>query len=224
MSIKAFAYIRVSGKGQLNGSGLDRQLETIQEYTKTQGYELSGIFREEGISGTVEDRPSLGELLEHMESEGVKVVIVERLDRLARDLLVQEVILNNIEKLGFSLISAMEGSDIMSTDPTRRLVRQILGAIAEFDRACIVEKLKVARVRKRKMNASGKCEGRKGYAELNADVVRKVLELRANGSTYAQTADMLNTLGYKTISDKAFTADVVQNIYRAYNNKGVQSE
>lgn len=221
----AYAYLRVSGLGQVHKDGFPRQIAAINNYAAKCDIVVEKYYTEEGVSGTLEERAALAEMLYDLEQSdkapsGVHTIIIERLDRLSRDLMVQEGIIKDLQHKGINLISALEGPDLLSNDPTRKFIRQVLGAVAEFDKSMLVEKLKVARVRKRKMNASGKCEGRKGYAETNAVVVRKVLELRANGSTYAQMADTLNMLGYKTVSGRAFTADVAQNIYRAYNNKG----
>jgi len=94
MDKKAFAYLRVSGKGQVDGDGFPRQLSAIDKYAEANGLKVRKVFREEGISGTkeLENRPALQELLAAIDSAEVKVVIIEKLDRLARDLMVQETI------------------------------------------------------------------------------------------------------------------------------------
>ena len=93
-------------------------------------------------------------------SSGVLTVIIEKLDRLARDLIVQETILGDMRKRGFELISVAE-PDLCSDDPSRKLMRQIMGAIAEYDRDMIVLKLHAARQRVR---AKGeRCEGGKPF-------------------------------------------------------------
>ena len=54
MESKVFAYLRVSGKGQLNGNGFDRQLENIESFCKRKGYSIEQIFREQ-VSGTKDE-------------------------------------------------------------------------------------------------------------------------------------------------------------------------
>ena len=92
---KAVSYLRVSGKGQADGDGPERQRLAIARFAKAAGYSLVEEYSDIGVSGTKElaDRPGLAALIDHLESNGVRVVIVERADRLARDLMVQEVIL-----------------------------------------------------------------------------------------------------------------------------------
>lgn len=127
----AYGYVRVSGKGQLDGDGFARQEAAIHSYAKTHGIKLVRIFREEGVSGTVEVRPALAEMLVSLEQNGhgIKLVIIEKLDRLARDLMVQEAIIHDFKKGGFSLMSVMEGADLLENDASRKLIRQVFGAI-----------------------------------------------------------------------------------------------
>lgn len=71
----------------MKGDGFTRQLLAIQEYAKAHDIRIAKIFREEGFSGTkdLEDRPALGEMLEALHGNGTKLVLIEKLDRLARD-------------------------------------------------------------------------------------------------------------------------------------------
>jgi hypothetical protein len=69
------------------------------------------------------------------------------------------------------------GDDLTdSTDPSRKMMRQIAGSFAEYEKARLVSKLKAARERKRV--GSGKCEGRKSWAEVNPELVREAKRLR----------------------------------------------
>jgi DNA invertase Pin-like site-specific DNA recombinase len=85
---KAFAYLRVSGKGQIQGDGSPRQLARLRVYAQAHDIRLAQVFREEGVCGTREsaDRPTWSALMTALHADGVKVVIIEELDRLARDL------------------------------------------------------------------------------------------------------------------------------------------
>jgi DNA invertase Pin-like site-specific DNA recombinase len=82
----AFAYLRVSGKGQLEGDGFTRQQEAIELYAKADDIEIVQTFEEEGISGKtdLENRPALTDLISSLNVAGTSLVLVERLDRLAR--------------------------------------------------------------------------------------------------------------------------------------------
>ena len=145
---KAHSYLRVSGKGQVEGDGFPRQLKAIRQYAESHDMKIVSVFREEGVSGTVEsaNRPAWAELMTALHSNGVRTIIIEKLDRLARDLMVQETIIADLNRHGFDLISVAE-PDLMATDPTRILMRQLMGAVAQYDKSQIVLKLRGARLR-----------------------------------------------------------------------------
>src|ERR1017187_9517336 len=129
---KAFAYLRVSGKGQVQGDGFPRQLAAIKAYAAANGIKIVRVFDEKGISGTneMEDRPAFVEMMTELHADGVKLVLVESLGRLARDLMIQESILHDMKRNGFVLVSAQE-PDLCSDDPSRKFMRQVMGAMAE---------------------------------------------------------------------------------------------
>jgi DNA invertase Pin-like site-specific DNA recombinase len=190
----AFAYLRVSGRGQLDGDGFPRQKAAIQAYANKNGLRIVRWFREEGVSGTkdLENRPALQALLIALHANGVKIVIIERLDRLARDLMVQETIVGDLRKHGFELTSVAE-PDLCSDDPSRKLVRQVFGAIAEYERAQIVLKLRGARIRMRERE--GRCEGRLPYGSKPGEdkVVARMLELKAQELNMARITELINS-------------------------------
>src|SRR5215813_10246480 len=136
-----------------------------------------------------------------LHSNGVQAVIVEKLDRLARDLMVQETIIADLRKHGFELVSVAE-PDLMAADPTRILVRQMMGAVAQYEKSQIVLKLRGARLRKRAKE--GRCEGRKpfGFFEGEAEVLRRMKALRADGLGFDRVAAKLNEEGVPTRTGK----------------------
>jgi len=89
--------------------------------------------------------------------------------------MVQENLLHDLKKYGVSVLSATDG-DLLKDDPTRKLVRQVLGAIAEYDKTMLVLKLKASRDRTR--TKTGKCEGRKSYHESNPELIAEIKRLR----------------------------------------------
>jgi len=197
MRKKGFTYLRVSGKGQINGGGFPRQRETVQKYAKRNQIEIVTEFRDEGVSGTKDafDRDGLTDLLVAIKSNGVRTVLVERADRLARDLMVSEILLDEFRKLEVTVIEAESGLDLTvhNQDPTRVLMRQMLAAISQWEKSCIVQKLRASRVRIRK--TKGKCEGRKPFGESKEEsaVVQRIKLLRSEGKTIRKIADSLNS-------------------------------
>ena len=111
-------------------------------------------------------------MLERIAGYGIRTIIVESPDRFARDLAGHDM----LKGLGIDLIPASAPDFFTENTPTAVLVRQLLGAIAQFEKASLVAKLKAARDRKRARE--GKCEGRKSHAEMNAELVALVKRLR----------------------------------------------
>ena len=134
---EAVSYLRVSGQSQVDGDGFTRQRIAIEARAKASGLMLVGEFTDEGVSGTLplSERPGMTAMLERLLGNGVRTVIIERSDRLARDLVEGELILRGFRKHGITVIEAENGNDLTAGDgdnPTATLIRQVLGAVAEF--------------------------------------------------------------------------------------------
>jgi DNA invertase Pin-like site-specific DNA recombinase len=211
----AFAYVRVSGKGQLEGDGFARQREAIELYARANDIEIVQTFEEEGVSGKtdLENRPALTDLIASLSVAGTRLVLVERLDRLARFLTVQESILQDLKRKQFDLVSVTE-PDLCSDDPTRTLMRQVLGAFSEYERSMIVLKLRGARQRMKKK--SGRCEGRKPYGRTLAEreTIQRMKALRGGRYSYGQIAAALDGEGLPPRSGEKWNAIVVNRILR----------
>ena len=210
---KAFAYLRVSGKGQVKGDGFPRQLKAVQSYAATHDITIVQVFEERGVCGArdLDDRPALSLLVEALHADGVRLVLIEKLDRLARDLMVQETIIADLRKGGFELVSVLE-PDLLQDDPTRKLMRQFMGAVAEYEKAMLVVKLRGARQRKKA--ATGQCEGRKafGFRPGETEVIGRMKELRDAGMGFDRVAEQLNAEGIRPRKGARWWGRSVNNV------------
>lgn len=215
---KAFGYLRVSSEGQVEGDGFARQRLAIEAYAKAHGIEIVKFFEERGVSGTTEgdDRPAFQEMLVALLSNGTRTVLIERMDRIARDIVIQESILKDLIRRGFELISVSE-PDLCSSDPYRSAMRQMLGVFAELDRKTIVLKLRAARNRKKAQ--TGRCEGRKpfGHYKGESEILTRLLALRASGGNYESIAKTLNAEGSKTRSGGKWYPATIRRIVLVSN-------
>jgi DNA invertase Pin-like site-specific DNA recombinase len=165
--VEVVGYMRTSSATNV-GDGKDseaRQRKAIEGYAQGSGAVIVEWFYDAAVSGAdpIEARPGFAELLARIADNGVRTIIVETANRFARDLMVQEIGYAMLRSLGVTLVAADSPSSFLDDGPTSNLIRQILGAVSEFDKAMTVAKLKGARDRVRR--AQGKCEGRKAYAE-----------------------------------------------------------
>ncbi len=215
--VKAVSYIRVSGLSQADLDGPERQRLAIAEYAKQHGMTIEHEFFDAGIRGTkdFDDRPGLVELLEQ-KPNGIRVIIVEKLDRIARDLMIQESVLAKLKQNGFIVISVAE-PDLMSDEPSRVLIRQILGAFYEFERKMIVSKLKVAKDRKRA--SGGKADGAYGYGchpkrPTEVPILEKMRGMREGGMSIRAVTERLNSVGLRPRRGTVWQENTIARILR----------
>lgn len=233
--IPALAYLRVSGAGQVDGDGFPRQQAAIRRFAELRGYEVVREFEDPGVSGTTEltVRPGLTALLEHVRRGVAAVVIVEKVDRLARHMLASETILLQLHRAGARVLDA-EGNDLaaddVNDDPQRVFFRQILVAAAQMDRRMIVTKLKAAKDRIRK--ETGRCEGAKPYGFYEHErpwleyMRRLALGVGTKGKrrpTVREITRQLNSEGVPTRSGKPWSSTVVTRILERVLAKGDRS-
>jgi site-specific DNA recombinase len=219
--MKVFAYLRVSGKGQIDGHGFDRQLDSIKAFCQDNGYEIDQIFNEQ-VSGTKDeaDRPEFSAMVTEILRDGVDTIIIESLDRLAREYRIQEQLLIYLASKDINLISANTGENVtkaIQADPMKKAMIQIQGIFAELDKSLLVKKLRKSREKIRQ--EKGKCEGRKSYKETEEGAaILKIIKLhRRNRKGKVKTkfndiAEILNEQGYRATNGKPFNANTVKGI------------
>ena len=133
----AIAYLRTSSATNVDGDSQTRQRAAIDRYAAANGLEIIAEFYDEAVSGAdpVEMRPGFSAMLDRIEGNGVRLVIVEDASRFARDLMVQEAGLAMLVSRGVRLATA-SGDDLTATDdPMRKMMRQIIGAVMEAEKA-----------------------------------------------------------------------------------------
>jgi DNA invertase Pin-like site-specific DNA recombinase len=226
---KAFGYLRVSSAGQLDGDGFDRQQAMIERYAAASGIVLKGFYEEKGVSGTadIEERPAFKEMIATMLANGVRTVIVERLDRLARQYSIQEQMLLYLAAKGVELINAASGENItalLHDDPIKKALVQMQGVFAELDKATTLKKLRHGLEKKRA--ECGKAEGRKGwrdFPERRDEILKRIrlLRRRIKGCdrqmSFQAVGDRLNAEVLLSFTGKQWTGAGVANFFADWN-------
>lgn len=216
---RAVAYLRTSSAANIGGDSEPRQREAIRSYASRAGLEVVEEFRDPAVSGAdpLDQRDGFTALLAWCAENGVRTIIVENASRFARDLIVQETGHALLKGQGFALIAADDPDAFTADTPTARMVRQILGAVAEFEKANLVAKLRGAR--DRASTAAGRrIEGRKGYAETNPALVKEAKRLArkspktGKARSLREIAVELAKLGFKTAKGEEFSASQVQRL------------
>lgn len=208
---RVVGYVRVSTERQAeDGLGLEAQEHAIREWARAHRATVVHVARDEGRSGNADtiDRPGLAEALGHLKDGKAQALVVYRLDRLARDLIPQEVLRSEILRMGAQLRSTSPIEDLHlrddPEDPTGQLVRRILGAIAEYERAMI--RLRMDAGKAAKARAGGYVGGQPPYGwrghggELvrvpeEQEALRQMRAWRRQGLSYEQIAQRLIAAG-----------------------------
>jgi DNA invertase Pin-like site-specific DNA recombinase len=226
MTTKAIGYLRVSSITQARDGkdGFPRQRDAIRAYCTAKKLELIEEHEDAGVSGTVPlvGREGLSKALERCGELGANILIVERADRLGRDLIVSEMAVRAFAEVGVHIITADTGEDITEAgnDPSRKLIRQVLNAVAEYERSALVAKLRAARDRKKRNG--GHSVGCYAFGQHpdkpdEAETLRMVSELRRCGRarkppTLADVAACLNARDRQSRSGKPWTASMVRDL------------
>lgn len=221
---EAYGYLRVSTKGQAKEDkhGFKRQKETIESFAKRAGFKIIRYFKEpvSGCKGE-EDRPAFMEMVSTILRENlVNCIVVEGMDRFARELMVQEQLISYLASKGIDLHSANTGENVTQAireDPVKKAMVQMQGVFAELEKSRLVKKLRKAREALRAKK--GRCEGVKPYGSLEgeSEIVKliKTLNRKPKGKkrmSYQRIADELNNRGIKPRSADKWEAMTVYNI------------
>src|SRR5713101_5856853 len=172
-------YARVS---TLNNQDPEMQLAELREYAGRRGWQIVEEFTDQGVSGCKESRPALNRLMSDACRRRFDAVLVWKIDRFGRSLKHLVNALAELAALGVAFISLRDNLDLST--PSGRLMFQIIGAMAEFERALIQE-----RVRAGIRNARNKGK-RLGRPRVVVDTFR-IAALRAQGCSWAQIKDKL---------------------------------
>src|SRR2546427_1636909 len=197
-------YARVSSERQEKEHTIGSQLEALRVYAAKNGMEVVEEFTDEGYSGARLDRPALDRMRDLAERRGFEVLLTYCTDRLARKFVLQALILDELERFGVKTIFLEGGA---ADDPLSKLMHQITGAVAEFERAKITERYrrgKLSRARCGKIVSPDvpfgyvkipRRDGVAAHAEIEptqAAIVRRIFETYVDGGlTIRQIAKRL---------------------------------
>lgn len=129
--------------------GLEVQRRAIRSWCRAGQHRLVALEADEGVSGTLIERAGLAGALALLRAGTARCLVVHRLDRLARDLVLQEQLLGECWRMGASVSSTAAGEDAYlgddPADPSRRLIRQVMGAVSAYERDMVTLRLATGR-------------------------------------------------------------------------------
>ena len=174
-------YARVSTKEQTT----ETQVTQLAAYCQSRGWTDVAVFRDDGISGVRDNRPELDKLRERMLHGEFSSVVVSKMDRLGRSLGMILRFWDEADAAGVRVIVIDQGID--TSTPAGRLQRNMLAALAEFERELILERTQAGIARAR---ALGKKFG--APRKISESVAREVRERRAQGESLRLISQRMN--------------------------------
>ena len=219
------AHVRVSTERQAERYGPAAQRAAIREWAEATGARIAR-FVEDATSGALSEREGLGEVLAEIKAGRVAGVVVARLDRFSRDMLVQEHLMSDVWRLGGEVYSTAADENSLRDDPddpSRKLIRRILGAVVEYDREMTL--LRLRNGRKAKARSGGFAYGAPpfGWTAVNGKLHRSkteqatravILDMAAGGASTREIADTLNADGRPSKRGGSWSSATVARVLR----------
>lgn len=220
----AVAYLRVSTDVQVEGFGLDVQDQTVRAWCATAGVTLLEVYRDEGVSGSLEigARSGLSMAVADVVDGCVSMLVVPKLDRLARSLTVQEAVLSQVWRAGGTVVACDVGEIPRDDpdDPMRTFVRQVMGAVSELERGMIRARTRAGRRRKAALGGYAGGAPPYGWIPVNRElepveseqvVIARAVEL-AGSMSLRKVATALNAEGHRTRKGGLWQMEQVRRI------------
>lgn len=222
-------YTRVSTDVQARGESLEDQERDGREWAARHGHVVAAVYTDPGLSGKLpaHERPGLTDALEALAVGAIDGLVLRDLDRLARELTVQEAVLAQVwhrpdtavHEYAYSREVLRDDPD----DPMRTAMRQMQGVFAQLERAMIAKRMRDGRRNKARRGEHASGPAPYGWEALDGDlrpvpaelaVLRMMLDLRASGIRQVDIAAALNDAGHPTRNGGPWTQPVVSRILR----------
>lgn len=211
VGLRLAIYARVSTEEQREGQTIDSQIAELERFAREKGWQIVGTYKDDGWSGGVMARPKLDRLRDDAKKGLFQSVLINDVDRLARDVAHLGIIKRDLERSGVQVVFRKLPSD---ASPTHNLMVNILGSFAEFERELISDRTRRGRrhkveVRKQYLGSNtsygyrytpkDRAAGREGLLEIvpeEASVVRQMFGwVDQEGLSARRVMSRLNKMG-----------------------------
>jgi len=218
--MRAAGYVRISQERNLrNRYGMDAQIADVQRYVGYRGWKLSRVYRENGVSGYVRERPALDRLLADAKAGRFDVAVFPSIDRAARSVTNMIEIDDALRESNVTVVFIREGVD--TSTHMGQFFRNICASIAQFEGKLIYERM--SKGKRRKAAQGGYTGGwlpygyRRGkrravVVEEEAAIVRQIFAWRLEGKSYNQIVRELRRRNVRTQRGGRWAGSTVRDI------------
>jgi DNA invertase Pin-like site-specific DNA recombinase len=182
--MNAALYARVSTKDK--GQDPEMQLTELREFAAKRGWQVVGEFVDIGVSGSKDSRPQLDAMMRLAKVRKLDVIAVWKLDRFGRSLRHLVDTLAELKAVGVAFVSLRDNLDL--TTPAGRMMFHVIGAMAEFERELIRERVKAGLAHAR---SKGRIGGRPKVKRERDRDAKKIRRMRGEGQSYGEIAEEL---------------------------------
>lgn len=183
--MNAALYARVSTRDR--GQDPEMQLAELREFATKRGWQVAGEFVDIGVSGSKDSRPQLDAMMRLAQARKLDVIAVWKLDRFGRSLRHLVDALAELKAVGCAFVSLRDNLDL--TTPAGRMMFHVIGAMAEFERELIRERVKAGLAHAR---AKGQRLGRPKVKRDHDKDAKIIRQMRAEGDSYGEIAEALD--------------------------------
>lgn len=224
-------YTRVSTEVQAQGESLEDQLHDGTAWADSRGYVVAAVYSDPGLSGKLpaNERPGLLEALDALDAGLIDAVVVRDLDRLARELTVQEAVLAQVwARPGTAVYEYAYSREVLRDDPDdpmRTAMRQVQGVFAQLERAMIAKRMRDGRRNKARRGQHANGPAPFGWTTAGGELIPNRTELETldvmlghvkSGLSHEAIAAALNTAGLPTRRGGQWSQPVVSRILRRH--------
>ena len=160
----------------------EQQLRELRQYVQARGWEVHGEYVDHGVSGKKDSRPAMNRLLRAARTRAVDVIVVWKLDRWGRSMPHFVSSVQELRGLGVRFIAITQNIDTDESNPTSRLMLNLLAAFAEFEHELIVERTLAGLAKARR-------EGRIGGRPRRITSHKRILQLDSQGMTMREIGE-----------------------------------
>ena len=225
----AALYARISTTKQQLNENIASQIAALKDYAARHDYQISPqeIYQDDGYSGATLDRPALDRLRDAVAQGRVEAVIILSPDRLARQFAYQYIVVEEFERAGCEVVFI---NHQFGSTPAERMLQEMTGVFAEYERALITERCRRGRLHKARSGKvvisvapygytyiprSEHCPGELLVNDAEAEVVRQIFQWLIDGQlSVSEITQRLNESGFRTRRGNKWQRGTVINLLR----------
>ncbi len=226
--IRAFGYVQVEGKSQVNIDDLKRQERVIRGFSAENGIILDQIYNEKCCSSNVDNRIALAKMFISLDlnEQDIKTVVIECMERLSSEFALQEIIVHDLREKGYNLLCVRECKELQHEDTGQKLVRDAVSVAAAYHKQMYDLKMRawrefIQQVERKRVGEEGAARSahRRKPTAVSPEIAKEIKKLRCKmpgckQMSCQEIADLLNHMGHSTSNGRPFNSQIIRAVLK----------